>query len=261
MPTEQPPRSILITGASSGIGKALALSYATAGITLFLSGRHSERLEETAEQCRKQGASVETSLTDVADQKTMARWIEYCDDMAPLDLVIANAGVSSDTATLGDKRDDAAIRTIFNINSQGVLNTVLPILPRMRSRRHGQIALMSSLASFRGLPNATAYCATKGMVRLWGESLRATLARDNIRVSVICPGFIRSRITDANRFSMPLFMEADEAARKIRNGLAANRGRIAFPWLLYLGVWILACCPDFLADWLTRRLPVKNSDL
>lgn len=256
--TDTSPRSILITGASSGIGKALALKYSAPGVTLFLSGRDAGRLSETARLCEERGVKVMTAPVDVVNRAHMETWIAQCDDHAALDLVIANAGVSRDTA---NAHDDDAARGIFAVNCDGVVNTVMPAVARMRSRHRGQIALMSSMASFRGLPNATAYCASKAMVRVWGESLRASLADEGIRVSVICPGFIRSRITDVNRFSMPFFMEAEDAAERIERGLARNRGRIVFPWPLYFGVRFLVCCPDALAEWLCRRLPVKNIDL
>lgn len=256
--TDTSLRSILITGASSGIGQALALSYSAPDVTLFINGRNGERLQETASLCEKRGAEVMTTLVDVANRADMETWIAQSDDHAALDLVIANAGVSRDTANVAD--GDAA-RRIFSVNCDGVVNTVMPAIARMRHRHHGQIALMSSLASFRGMPNATAYCASKAMVRVWGESLRASLSDDGIRVSVICPGFIHSRLTSFNRFSMPFAMEATDAAERIKRNLSHNKGRIAFPWPLYLGVGFLACCPDALAEWLCRHLPVKNIDL
>ena len=102
---------------------------------------------------------------------------------------------------------------IFAANVEGVLNTVLPALPMLRSRRRGQVALMSSLASFRGFPGAPAYCGSKAAVRVWGEGLRPWLAREGVEVSVICPGFVTTRMTEGNRFPMPFLMDADQAAR------------------------------------------------
>jgi short-subunit dehydrogenase len=140
----------------------------------------------------------------------------------------------------------------------GVLNTVTPAMDLMRPRKHGKIGIISSLAGFRGLPSAPAYCASKAAVRSYGEGLRGVLRDDGIGVSVICPGYVKSRITDANDFPMPLFMQADRAAQKIRHGLDRNRGRIAFPFPLYALVWLLSVLPTGLLDLALSRLPRKE---
>ena len=249
-------KSILITGGSSGIGEALARAYAEPGIHLALSGRNAERLEAVAEACRAAGATASTSVLDVVDREAMARWVTEADAAAPLDLVIANAGTSAGTG--GGGEDEAQARRIMAVNLEGVMNTVLPALPQLRVRRRGQIAIISSLSGFRGFPGAPAYCASKAAVRIWGESLRGHLAPEGIAVSVVCPGFVKSRITAANRFPMPFLMEAAPAAAAIRRGLARNKGRITFPWPLTSIVWLLATLPPGLTDRLLRRLPEKN---
>jgi len=184
------PHSILITGASSGLGEGLARAYARSGITLFLSGRDAARLEAVAAACRAEGAEVETKVIDAADRPAMEAWIEAAEALAPLDLVIANAGISAGTGGGGEAAEQA--RAIFAVNLDGVLNTVLPALPAMRGRGCGQIAIMSSLASFRGMAGAPAYCASKAAVRVWGEALRAWLAPEGIAVSVTTASRCRS---------------------------------------------------------------------
>jgi short-subunit dehydrogenase len=128
----------------------------------------------------------------------------------------------------------------------------------MRARKRGQIALMSSIAGFRGLPSAPAYCASKAAIKVWGEGLRGQLARDNIGVSVICPGFVVSGISKRNRFPMPFLMEADRAARLIADGIARNHGRIAFPWPMAFMAWVMTALPDAVISALTSRLPSKE---
>ncbi|MPY74526.1 MAG: SDR family NAD(P)-dependent oxidoreductase [Alphaproteobacteria bacterium] len=211
-----PPRSILITGASSGIGEALALAYAAPGISLFLSGRDERRLAAISDACRARSAAVEAAAVDVANRAAMATWIAGADAQRSLDLVVANAGISGGSSGKGEGEQQT--RRIFEINVTGTLNTVLPAIPPMQRRGQGQIALMSSAASFRGMPGAPAYSASKAAVRAYGEALRGALAPSGIRVSVICPGFVRSRITEANPFPMPLLMDADRAARIICRG-------------------------------------------
>tara|TARA_R110000868_G_scaffold1844_20_gene14717 strand:- start:890 stop:1651 length:762 start_codon:yes stop_codon:yes gene_type:complete len=247
------PRHILITGASGGIGAALAAAYAAPGVRLSLAGRDPDRLAATARACRDAGAETAITVFDVTDAQAAADWINAADDCSPIGLLIANAGVSAGTGRGGESADQA--RAILTVNIDGVRNVVRPAIDRMQSRRRGQIAIMSSLAGFVGIPGAQAYCASKAAVRVWGETLRRDLAPDNIRVSVICPGFVRSPMTDVNRFPMPFLMDADRAARLIVNRLHRNRGRIAFPFPMYLAVRLIATLPASLRDRALRPRP------
>jgi len=144
-------RSIVITGASSGIGEALARDYATPGVALALTGRDQARLSVVAEECRARGAMVLASPIDVTDRASFAAWLTAFDDAHPVDLILANAGVSIDQqrSSLGDF---SLIRKTMAVNFDGVLNTIEPLLDRLVSRKQGQIGLVSSLASFIGLP-------------------------------------------------------------------------------------------------------------
>lgn len=250
------PKSILITGASSGLGAALASFYAAPGRTLALTGRDARRLADVADAARAAGATVVTAALDITDAAGVAGWIGAVDAASPVDLVIANAGISAGTGT--GREGEAQARRIFDTNLTGVLNTVLPLIGPMRARRRGQIAIMSSLASFAGLPGAPAYCASKAAARIYGEGLRPDLAADAVTVSVICPGYIRTPMTAVNRFPMPLLMDAGPAARIIARGLASGRARIAFPWPLYALVRLLAALPAGWADRWLRRLPRKD---
>lgn len=245
------PRAILITGASSGIGEALAIDYAAPGVFLALGGRDKARLESVAQSCRAKGAEVRTAAIDVSDRDTTAQWVSMIDQARPLDLVIANAGVGLEGA--GNKIDEDAIRRTFAINLDGVLNTVLPLLPAMRVRQQGQIAIVSSLAGFVGLPQSAAYNASKAAVRVWGESLRHMLRPDHIGVSVICPGFVSTRMTEKHKFKMPFLMNAQKASSIIRRGLAHNKARIAFPLPTKSAVWLAGVLPGGLTSRLMAR--------
>lgn len=255
-----PPATILITGASSGIGAALARCYAAPGRQLALHGRNAARLEAVAAACISAGATVRSIALDVTCAAPLAEWIGSVFSDGPLDLVIANAGVSAGTGGGGEDADQA--RRIFAVNVDGTLNTALPAIQRMRGQsprggRRGQIALMSSLAAFRGFPGAPAYCASKAAVRIWGEALRGGLQADGIAVSVICPGFVESPMTAVNDFPMPFLMPAERAARIIRRGLARDRARIAFPWPNYVAARLIAALPPAFADRFLVRLPKK----
>lgn len=264
------PNSILITGASSGIGAALARIYAAPGRRLILSGRNTARLEAVAADCRRAGAAVETRVLDVTDRAAMTAWIADSFAAGPVDLVIANAGISGGTGAAPGDHGDAApsesqtqVERILAVNAAGVVNTVFPALAEMQKRdagpggRRGQIALMSSLAGFRGLPGAPAYGASKAYVRSLGEGLRGLAHRRRIAINVICPGFVASPMTDVNPYPMPFLMSAEKAARIIRKGLARDRARICFPWRLWAIVWLLSALPIGLTDPLARRMPEK----
>ena len=250
------PQHILITGASSGIGEALAIHYAAKDTVLFLCGRNADRVQAVKQACEAKGAVVYAEQIDVTDEKQTADWITRCDETAPLDLVIANAGIS---AGPGDGNIESAktTRLIFAVNVNGVLNTVLPALERMKPRRKGQIAMTGSLAGYRGLPSAPAYSGSKNAVRAWGEALRGAMKPEGLEINVICPGFVKSRITAKNKFPMPFLMEAPRAADIIAKGLAKNKGRITFPPLLALSVWLMSCLPAPIAEILLSKLPKK----
>lgn len=251
------PKSILITGASSGLGEGLALHYAKPGIFLALLGRDEDRLEAAAQSCRALGAKVETIAASVTDRDAMDQWIREVDARYPLDLVIANAGISGGTGGSMTGEGVEQARKIFDVNVTGVFNTIEPILPRMIERRAGQIAVVSSLAGFRGWPGAPAYSASKGAVRFYGEALRGSLSASGVKVNVICPGFVRTRMTAANDFPMPLLMDREKAAKIIAAGLAANRGRIAFPLPTHFSAWFASILPDFAAQYVLKLMPAK----
>lgn len=251
------PKTIVITGGSSGIGAALARLYAQPGRTLYLTGRNAERLEAVAEDLRGRGAAVETACLDVTDRAAMARWLAEVDARTPVDLAVANAGVSGGTA--GGQEDEEQARAIFAVDLDGVLNTIHPLIAPMAARRRGQLALVSSLAAFRGYAGAPAYCAAKAAVRVYGESLRGVLRGEGVEVTVVCPGFVKSRMTDANDYRMPMLMETDRAARIIARGLARNKARIAFPWPTYFGAWLAAALPPAWVDPLIERMPRKGT--
>lgn len=248
-------RHVLITGASSGIGAALARACAAPGCRLSLGGRDSARLDAVAAECRSRGAEVAAARIDVTDAAAMAAWLAEADAAQSLDLVVANAGISAGTGDGAESADQT--RRIFAVNLDGVMNTVLPAIDPMRARRRGQIAIVSSVAGFRGFPSAPAYCASKAAVRTWGEGLRGWLAADGVKVSVVLPGFVDTPMTQVNSFRMPFLMTADRAAQRILRGLERDRGRIAFPWPTAFAAWLVGALPDALADRLTRGLPGK----
>jgi short-subunit dehydrogenase len=247
---------ILITGASSGIGEALALAYAGAGVRLVLTGRDAARLAAVEQACGARGAQVTAAAIDVADRAAMAALLAQADDDSPFDLVIANAGISAGTGS--GEESAAQLDALTDVNVLGVINTLAPLLERLSARRRGQIGLMSSLAGFHGVAGAPGYGASKAWVRVYGEGLRGALAPHGVGVSVICPGFVRSRMTAPNRFPMPFLMDAERAAAIIRRGLAANRPRIAFPWPMVAAVWLMMALPSRVTAALVRRLPRKD---
>lgn len=242
--------SIVITGASSGIGEALALDYAAPGVALALSGRDGTRLQAVADACRAKGATVDAGQVDVAERGALAAWLTRFDDAHPVDLVIANAGISIDKDN-SSLDDFSIVRKTLDVNVGGVLNTVEPLVTRMMGRSGGQIAIVSSLASFIGLPYSASYNASKACVRVWGESIRYVLKKSGVGVTVICPGFVVSRMTAQAPFPMPFLMTAARASAIIRRGLARNKARIAFPLPTRAAVWFGGLLPG---NWAARLL-------
>lgn len=239
------PRCVLITGASSGIGAALALEYAAGGVRLVLLGRNADRLAETGRQCEARAAEVSCHEVDVRDQVRMAEVIEAEHAKAPLDLVIANAGIAR------SREDPVFSRELVATNVVGILNTVEPVLPLMTERQSGQILIVSSLAAFRAIGGPPGYAASKAWARLYGEALRGRLASKGIAVCVACPGFVRTPMTDG--IDMP-GVSAAETARLIRAGLARNQPRISFPRGMTFRVWFSNALPTW---WTDRKIRKK----
>lgn len=248
----------LITGASSGLGAALALESARPGAVLHLGGRDAARLAAVAEACRARGASVTESVVDVTDAAAMAAWIAGCGEVR---LVLANAGISAGTGTATEPAEQA--RAVFAVNVTGVLNTALPAIAAMAAQDpdgdgvRGRVAVVSSIAAFFPAPGAPAYCASKAAVQRWAEAADATERRRGIRLHAICPGYIRTPMTARNPFPMPLLMEPEDAARRILRGIARGHVRVAFPWPLYAAARLAGALPPGLRNRLFSRLPAK----
>src|SRR5208283_1430695 len=251
------PRSILITGASSGIGRALALVYARQGVCLWLIGRDRERLENVASAARAQGADVSLGQLDVRDQDAMAEWIKAADARRPFDLVIANAGITTGLAPGDIAEDPQAVRAIIGINLIGVLNTVEPLIAPMCRRGAGQIAFIGSIAGLRGLPYSPSYCATKAAVHAYSESLRGRIEASGVRVSLIIPGFVKTPLNDSIDAIKPLEMTGTQAALLIQRGLERGRAVIAFPRSLYLLARVSRILPIRLVDKVMARFRVS----
>lgn len=246
------PTSILITGAAGAVGSALARAYARPSVLLHLGDRDGTALERVAAECRERGAEAWADPGDVRDAPRMAEWVRTADGRRPLDLVLIVAGVSH--GALGRDETPEQVREVFDVNLDGMLNVLLPALPLLRQRGRGQVGLMSSLAGTRGLPHAPSYSATKAAIRVYGEALRLRLRSENVRVSVIDPGFIASPLTGSNRFPMPFMLTPEHAARVIRKGLALDRGHIVFPWPMALATWLLAAIPSRVFQFFARDL-------
>lgn len=249
------PTKILITGASSGIGAELAKQYANSGITLYLTARNEKRLEEVKKTCVKKGAKVHIKSLDIKDKASVTKWIS---SIKELDLVIANAGISAGTGGGGESVEQ--VENIFKTNIDGVINTVHPAIDIMRKHKKGQIAIISSLSGYRGLPSSPAYSASKSAVRVYGEALRGVLQKEGIALSVVTPGYIRTPMTDVNDFPMPFILDVEKAASIIIRKLKKNSSRIAFPFPLYFVIWLMSCLPPCITDPLFARLPEKPSN-
>jgi short-subunit dehydrogenase len=246
------PRTIVITGASSGIGEALALSYARDQSCLGLLGRSSRRLERVAEQCRGVGATVTTAAIDVRARSDMEGWLQRFDDESRVDLLVANAGAMAGSAAAGELESADAARALMETNVLGVMNTLEPIIPRMIARGRGQIAIISSIAAFLPIPDAPSYGASKAAVLSYGLALRSLLRPRGIDVSVVCPGYVATPMMLQESGPKPFAISPNKAAELIRRGLIRNRPVIAFPTMFALLSRIGGVLPDRLRRWTTE---------
>ena len=241
-----------ITGASSGIGAELAVSLAEAGASVSASARSSEKLDAL----HKRNSGVSALPVDVTDPDAVAAAVSAAEEAhGPIDLAILNAGIwqPSDPAAFDG---DAAERSM-EVNYLGVTHALAALLPAMKARRQGQIAIVSSVAGYRGLPKGAYYAPTKAALISLCEALRPELEAQGIKLQVINPGFVKTPMTSVNTFPMPFLVELDDAVAAIMRGLKSGKFEIAFPWQLVTLLKVLRVLPYGLYFWLMRRISPK----
>jgi short-subunit dehydrogenase len=243
-------QSLVITGATGGLGASLAAAYAGPDTALLLIGRNEARLANVADAAREAGADVTTALIDVRDRDAMATALTNFDDVFPVSLLIVNAGV---TSGLGPDGIDPASRRQVEVNLIGAFNTAEPLTPRMIRRGAGQIALVSSLAALRPQPALAAYSASKAGLRAWGVAMRTALQPHGVGVTIISPGFVETPMASRHKGAKPLQLSPDAAAAKIKRGLARRARFITFPWQMTLLIRFGNLFPPVLSDWWERR--------
>ncbi|MGJ0506384.1 MAG: SDR family NAD(P)-dependent oxidoreductase [Methylocystis sp.] len=249
---------LFITGASSGIGRAVALAYAADGASLFLLGRDQTRLDASADACRAAGAAdVATAVADVRDRDAMARLVESANETRPIDILVANAGVATGLSPGQVLETPEAVRAMMAINVNGVFNTVEPAITAMCARGAGHIAIVGSMAGVRSLPYSPAYCAAKASVHMWADCLRGRLAAHGVRVSLIVPGFVETPMAARTKSWQPGAMSDQQAARIIKRGLERRRPVIAFPQYMYYAMRFFTLLPSGLVDGVMRRFHVE----
>jgi short-subunit dehydrogenase len=236
------PQSVVITGASRGIGAALARQLAAPGVQMLLIGRDAARLADTAEACTAAGASVRSEAADVSDGAAMAALLADQDAAHPIDLVFANAGIATGGRGGYLEPPDRAARVI-RVNFEGVANTVAPLAAAMAGRGHGRIAVVASIAGLLPLPQSPAYGASKAGVIAYGLALDIALRPHGVSLTVLCPGFVDTEMTARHNGWKPMQMSAERAAALMIAATLKGRRLYAFPWPMAVLARIAARLP------------------
>ena len=248
------PQRVFITGASSGIGQALARHYAKQGATLGLVARRKTLLHDLAQQL---GTECATYVLDVRDEEALAlAAADFIQRYGVPDIVIANAGVSRGTLT-EHKEDIAAFKAVMDINVLGMVHTFQPFINAMHQAGKGQLVGIASVAGVRGLPGAGAYSASKAAAISYLESLRVEMLQYGIAVTTIAPGYIRTPMTDVNTYKMPFLMDANVAAEKFAKAIARKRRFVVIPWQMGIVARLMRLIPPCLWDWAMKKAPHK----
>jgi short-subunit dehydrogenase len=251
-------KRVFITGASSGIGAALAREFSDEDVVLGLISRRIEQLDNLANDL---ATDVYVYAADVGDSLAMKSAAEaFIQSVGVPDLVIANAGVSSGTLT-SEAKDQVVFEQIMRTNVLGMVHTYQPFVEAMKIRGSGTLVGISSIAGFRGIPGSGAYSASKAAATAYLESLRVELSSSGVNVLTVCPGYIKTPMTDVNPFYMPFLMDADRAARSIRKAIIKKKRFHVLPWQMSLVGFFLRLMPRYLYDSLMRRAPRKPKSL
>lgn len=245
-------KSVLITGASSGIGAELARELARRGARVGLLARRAERLEELALALHAEGREAAWAAADVQDSEALQKACdELVEELQGVDMVVANAGFNRPERP--KKHRPGRSLAIYDVNLLGMLRLVDWALPRFMEQGSGHIVGISSLASYLGLPTFPSYSGSKVAMRFHLQGLRVALKRYGIAVTTVCPGFVESELTAGQELPMPFMWPTDRAVRKIADGLERRKGLILFPWQLALILTTLSRLPSGLVEWILAR--------
>jgi short-subunit dehydrogenase len=250
----------IVTGASSGIGRALALRLGASGFHVGLIARRHDELEAAARAIMAAGGVAAIAVADVSDRAALRAAVARVEDrLGPADVMVANAGFGVPTQL--DPLNTADVEQTFRVNVLGVVYSVEAVLPEMLARRRGQLVAISSLAAFKGLPGESAYCASKAAVNAYMEGLRIELRARGVVVTTVCPGFVQTPMSQMNVAAMPFLMSADAAARRITRLIIRRRGGvIRFPLGMALLMSLVARLPDAVVGRLLRAEPGPDHD-
>ena len=251
-------RRVFITGASTGIGAALARHYAGPESEIGLFARRGDLLEQLAASLPGRTALYAADITDTAALGAAAK--DFLARFGTPDLVIANAGVS--VGTRGDELQDVdKLRRVLEVNVAGLAATLAAFAPSMRAAGNGTLCGIASVAGLRGIPGAGAYSASKAAAISWLESLRTELAGTGVSVVTICPGYIDTPMTKVNKYRMPFLISADDAARRFARAIESRRRLAVIPWQMAIVATLLRAMPAWLYDRLAARAPRKPRDV
>lgn len=243
-----------ITGASSGLGRALALRLAARGWTVAVSARRAEELDRLAEESGGRAVAYPLDATDREAVHDAVARIEC--EQGPIALAVLNAGTNQPVSARDF--DAGVVRKLIDLNFLAAVDGLEALLPRMRGRDGGRIAVVASVAGYRGLPTAAGYCASKAALIGLAEALRPELERDGIVLQMVNPGFVKTPLTDRNTFKMPMLMDVEDAAAALERGLRSDRFEIVFPWLFCMGMKLYRILPHALVLRLARRMVPKS---
>lgn len=223
----------LIIGGTFGIGYELSKIYLKKSKNLIILGRNDEKLDEISKEFSNSQTNVITKKLDVTSIEQCKQTLNsVIDELGSLDLIIYSSGFYKPNNTFDVDLD--LYRKTIEVNFMGLINVMSVILPFLKQQQKGHIAMISSLAGFFGLPNSSGYGPSKAAMMNYSESIYNDCKKNNIHVSIINPGFVKTRLTDQNKFKMPFLMSAEEAAKIIYNGLEKKKYDITFPFMMSL---------------------------
>lgn len=246
-------KSVFLTGASSGIGEGLALAMAKKGAILGLVARRKEMLDDLAGRCEAVGGQARVFACDVVDAEALSKAAdEFQKEFGRIDIMIANAGIGGNNQETRDY-EPAAVKKLIDINLLGAVNAIHAVLPHMIAQKSGHLVAISSLAGFRGLPKSAAYSASKAGMTAFFESVRLDQVKNNIDVTIIQPGFIKTPLTSGREANMPFLMELDDAIPHFISAIEKKKRFAAFPWQLATFVRAGKFMPAWLYDRIAGR--------